>query len=47
MMNLKKQQIFINNVTNNLSKFTYNKIIANFYEIHSSISKLIKKKYSS
>ena len=39
--------IFVNNVTENLSKFTYNKIIANFHEIHSSISKLIKKKYSS
>ena len=25
---------FINNVTNNLTRFTYNKIIANFYEIH-------------
>ena len=39
--------IFINNVNDNLSKFTYNKIIANFYEVHSSISKLVKKKYSS
>ena len=38
---------FVNNVTDNLSKFTYNKIIANFHEIHSSLSKLIKKKYSS
>ena len=42
----KKTNIFINNVTNNLSNFTYNKIIANIHEIHSSISKLIKKKYS-
>ena len=38
---------FVNNVTDNLSKFTYNKIIANFHEIHSSLSKLIKKRYSS
>ncbi len=42
----KKTNIFINNVTNNLSNFTYNKIVANIHEIHSSISKLIKKKYS-
>ena len=42
----KKANVFINNVTNNLSNFTYNKIIANIHEIHSSISKLIKKKYS-
>ena len=39
--------IFINNVTDNLSKFTYNKIIANFHEIHSAISKLLKKNYTS
>ncbi len=37
---------FINNVTENLSKFTYNKIIANFHEIHSTISKLLQKKYT-
>ena len=43
----KTTNIFINNVTDNLSKFTYNKIIANFHEIHSSVSKLLKKKYSS
>ncbi len=42
----KKTNIFINNVTNNLSNFTYNKIVANIHEVHSSISKLIKKKYS-
>ena len=42
----KTTNIFINNVTNNLSNFTYNKIIANFHEVHSSISKLLKKKYS-
>ena len=40
----KVTNIFIKNVTDNLSKFTYNKIIANFYEIYSSLSKLIKKK---
>ena len=43
----KTTNMFVKNVTDNLSKFTYNKIIANFHEIHSSISKLIKKKYSS
>ncbi len=43
----KTTNIFVKNVTDNLSKFTYNKIIANFHEIHSSVSKLIKKKYSS
>ncbi len=42
----KKTNLFINNVTNNLSNFTYNKIVANIHEVHSSISKLIKKKYS-
>ncbi len=42
----KKTNSFINNVTNNLSNFTYNKIVANIHEVHSSISKLIKKKYS-
>ena len=39
--------LFINNVTDNLSKFTYNKIIANFHEVHSAISKLLKKNYTS
>ena len=43
----KTTNIFVKKVTDNLSKFTYNKIIANFHEIHSSVSKLIKKKYSS
>ena len=38
---------FINNVTNNLSKFSYNKIIANFYEIYSELSEILKKEYSS
>ncbi len=43
----KETNLFINNVTNNLSNFTYNKIVANIHEIHSSISKLLRKKYSS
>ena len=38
---------FINKVTNNLSKFSYNKIIANFYEIYSELSKILVKEYSS
>ena len=38
---------FINKVTNNLSKFSYNKIIANFYEIYSELSKIFNKEYSS
>ena len=43
----KTTNIFINNVTDNLSKFTYNKIIANFHEVHTAISKLLKKNYTS
>ena len=43
----KTTNIFINNVTDNLSKFTYNKIIANFHEVHTAISKLLKKTYTS
>ena len=38
---------FISRVTNNLTKFTYNKIIANFHEIYSEINLILKKKYSS
>ena len=38
---------FINKITNNLSKFSYNKIIANFHEVYSEISQAIKNKYSS
>ena len=34
---------FINNVTENLENSAYNKIIANFHEIHSTFSKLLKK----
>ena len=41
----KTANIFINNVTNNLSNFTYNKIVANIHEVHSSILKLIKRRY--
>ena len=38
---------FINKVTINLTRFTYNKIIANFYEIYSEITSVLKKNYSS
>ena len=38
---------FINKVTNNLSKFSYNKIIANFYEIYSELNEIFNKEYSS
>jgi len=38
---------FINKITDNLSKFSYNKIIANFHEVYSEISQAIKNKYSS
>ena len=38
---------FINKITDNLSKFSYNKIIANFHEVYSDISQAIKNQYSS
>ena len=38
---------FINKISDNLSKFSYNKIIANFHEVYSEVSQAIKKKYSS
>ena len=38
---------FINKVTNNLTRFTYNKIVANYYEVYSEITSVLKKKYSS
>ena len=38
---------FVNKVSNNLRRFTYNKIIANFYEIYSELSSVLEKKYSS
>ena len=36
--------IFIKNVTKNIDNFSYNKIIANFHEIYSSLSKEISNK---
>ncbi len=38
---------FINKVTKNLTKFTYNKIIANFYEIYSELNTVLNAGYSS
>jgi len=38
---------FINKVTNNLTKFTYNKIIANYHEIYSEINSILKNNYTS
>ena len=35
---------FVKNVTNNIDNFAYNKIIANFYEMYSSLNKIILKK---
>ena len=37
---------FIDNVNNNLLNFSYNKIIANFYEIYSDLLKTLDEKYS-
>ena len=37
---------FLNNVTNNLNNFGYNKIIANFYEIFSQLTKKIENNFS-
>ena len=37
---------FLNEVSNNLINFRYNKIIANFYQMYSEINKLIDKNYS-
>ena len=37
---------FINKVSNNLSRFSYNKIIANFHEIYSELFNVMKKGYS-
>ena len=34
--------IFIDNVTKNLSNFSYNKIVANFHELYASLTKIIK-----
>ena len=38
---------FINDVTNNLKNFSYNKIIANLHEIYSQLSKELEKNYSN
>jgi leucyl-tRNA synthetase len=35
---------FVRNVTNNINNFAYNKIIANFHEMYSSLNKIISKK---
>ena len=35
---------FINNVQKNIENFSYNKIIANFHEVYSSINKILDKK---
>ena len=35
----KSMNIFVRNVTNNLENFSYNKIIANIHEAHSSLTK--------
>ena len=45
--NLEKiTNIFIENVTNNLLNFSYNKIVANFHELYSSLTKELKNNYS-
>ena len=44
----KRTNKFLKDVTNNLENFSYNKIIANFHEIYSFLSKQIRsptKKY--
>ena len=41
----KRMNKFLKDVTNNLENFSYNKIIANFHEIYSFLSKQIKKSY--
>ena len=45
--NLEKiTNIFIENVTNNLLNFSYNKIVANFHELYTSLAKELKNEYS-
>ena len=45
--NLQKiTNIFIDNVTKNLTNFSYNKIVANFHELHSALFKELKNKYT-
>ena len=40
----KETNIFIENVQKNIENFSYNKIIANFYEIYSVLTKIVKVK---
>ena len=45
-INLEKiTNIFIDNVSNNLKSFSYNKIVANFHELYADLSKEIQNKY--
>ena len=45
--NLQKiTNIFIDNVTRNLTNFSYNKIVANFHELHSALFKELKNQYT-
>ena len=45
--NLQKiTNIFIDSVTKNLTNFSYNKIVANFHELHSALFKELKNKYT-
>ena len=45
--NLEKiTNIFIDNVTKNLTNFSYNKIVANFHELFAALSKELKNKYT-
>ena len=45
--NLEKiTNIFIDSVTKNLTNFSYNKIVANFHELHSALFKELKNKYT-
>jgi len=37
---------FISNVNDNINKFSYNKIIANFHELYSKLNKIIENVYS-
>jgi len=45
-INLEKiTNLFVNNVSNNLKNFSYNKIVANFHELYSSLIKEINNKH--
>ena len=45
--NLEKiTNIFIDSVTKNLTNFSYNKIVANFHELHSALLKELKNEYT-